>query len=183
MSREDESGHYIRNAVYHWLRPFSRDLRKPRRPDWPTSPLWMLMSWREIGTRPSATNMQTSQWVYCHTHDFTWLRYHVKLNICSREIRMSATRWFLCYRRVRLLTCIMRYDWQKTEYLGSPRRLSIMTMSSNEEIFRVNGPLWGETAGHVELWCFLWSAPEQTVEQTLDTRVILDAMWLIMTSL
>ena len=41
-------------------------------------------------------------------------------------------------------------------------------------IFRVNGPLCGEFTGHrwipltrasdAELWCFLWSAPEQTVE-------------------
>ena len=44
-----------------------------------------------------------------------------------------------------------------------------MMTSSNENIFRVTGPLCGEFAGHrwipltkaidVELWCFLWSAP------------------------
>ena len=32
-------------------------------------------------------------------------------------------------------------------------------------------------------WCFLWSVPEQTVEQTIETPVIWDAMVLIMTSL
>ena len=42
--------------------------------------------------------------------------------------------------------------------------------SSNENIFRVTGPLWGESTGQplipltkssdVKLWCFLWSAPE-----------------------
>ena len=31
-------------------------------------------------------------------------------------------------------------------------------------------------ASDAELWCFLWSAPEQTVEQTIDTPVIWDAM-------
>ena len=46
-------------------------------------------------------------------------------------------------------------------------------MSSNDSIFRVTGPLWGESTGHrwipltkaidAELWCFLWSTPEQTV--------------------
>ena len=46
-------------------------------------------------------------------------------------------------------------------------------MSSNRNILRVTDPLWGEFAGHrwiplakasdAELWCFLWSAPEQTV--------------------
>ena len=34
-----------------------------------------------------------------------------------------------------------------------------------------------------ELWCFLWSAPEQTVEQTIKTLVIWDAIVIIMTSL
>ena len=44
-----------------------------------------------------------------------------------------------------------------------------MMMSSNGSIFRVTGPLWGESTGHqwipltkasdTELWCFLWSPP------------------------
>ena len=34
-----------------------------------------------------------------------------------------------------------------------------------------------------ELWCFRWSAPEPTVEQTMATPVIWDAIALIMTSL
>ena len=48
-----------------------------------------------------------------------------------------------------------------------------MMTSSNENIFHVTGPLWMESTGHrwipltkasdAELWCFLWSAPEQTV--------------------
>ena len=51
------------------------------------------------------------------------------------------------------------------------------------------GPLWGESTGYhtktsdAELWCFLWSAPQQTVEQTIETPVIWDAIALIMTSL
>ena len=59
-----------------------------------------------------------------------------------------------------------------------------MKTSSNADIFCVTGPLWGEPTGHrwtlltkasdAELWCFLWSAPEQTV--------IWDAITLIMTS-
>ena len=36
-------------------------------------------------------------------------------------------------------------------------------------------------ASGAELWCFLWSAPEQTVVQTIDTPVIWDAIALIMT--
>ena len=46
--------------------------------------------------------------------------------------------------------------------------------------------LWGESTGDrwipltkasdAELWCFLWSAPEQTVDQTIETPVIWDAI-------
>ena len=65
--------------------------------------------------------------------------------------------------------------------------------SSNGNIFCVTGPLCGEFTGHrlipltkasdAELWCFLWSAPKQTVETTTETPVRLDAIELIMTSL
>ena len=60
-------------------------------------------------------------------------------------------------------------------------------------IFLVTGPLWGESTAHewialtkaidAELWCFLWSVPEQTDEQTIQTAMIWDAVMLIMISL
>ena len=37
-------------------------------------------------------------------------------------------------------------------------------------------------AADAELWSFLWSAPEQTVKQTIETPVISDAITLIGTS-
>ena len=37
-------------------------------------------------------------------------------------------------------------------------------------------------ANDAEICCFLWSAPEQTVEQTIEMPVIWDAMALIMVS-
>ena len=58
----------------------------------------------------------------------------------------------------------------------TPRRPIWMNMvtSSNGNIFRVIGPLSGECTGHrwipltracdAALWCFLWFAPEHTVE-------------------
>ena len=71
-------------------------------------------------------------------------------------------------------------------------RYAIMT-SSNGNIFHVTDALWGESTGYrwipltktsdAELWCFLWSAPEQTVKQTMETLVIWDAIVLMMTSL
>ena len=59
----------------------------------------------------------------------------------------------------------------------------VMMMSSNDNIFRVTGPLWGESTGHrwipftkasgAKLLCFfLWSAPEQKTAQTIETLVI-----------
>ena len=70
-------------------------------------------------------------------------------------------------------------------------KLYNMMTSSNGNIFRVTGPLWGESTGDrripltkasdAELWCFLWS--EQTVEQTIETTVIWDAIAPIMTLL
>ena len=68
-----------------------------------------------------------------------------------------------------------------------------MTTSPKGNIFRVTGPLWGESTGNwwipltkasdVELWYFLWYVQEQSIEQTIETPVILDAIALIMTSL
>ena len=59
-------------------------------------------------------------------------------------------------------------------------------------VFRVADPLLGESTGHwwipltkasdAELWCFVWYAPVQTVQQTIETPVIWDAISLIMTS-
>ena len=68
-----------------------------------------------------------------------------------------------------------------------------MMMSANGHIFHVTGPLWGESTGHrwipltkasdTEIWCFLWSVPEQTFEQPVVLPVDWDAIVLIMTSL
>ena len=67
-----------------------------------------------------------------------------------------------------------------------------MMASSNGNIFRVTCLLWGESIdgrwipltkdSDAELWYYLWFAPEQTVEQTIEMQVIWDAMASIMTS-
>ena len=65
--------------------------------------------------------------------------------------------------------------------MNNPLNLTCMMTSSNGNIFRVTGPLCGEFTDHrwtpltkassAELWCFLWSAPEQTVEYTIEILV------------
>ena len=67
-----------------------------------------------------------------------------------------------------------------------------MMTSSNGNIFRVTGHMCRKFTSHrwisrtkasgAELWCFLWSTPEWTVEQTIMELVIWDAIAPIMTS-
>ena len=69
----------------------------------------------------------------------------------------------------------------------------VMTTTSNGDIFCVTGHLCGELTGYrwipvtkasdVELWWFLWSAPKQTVELTIEMLVIWDTVAFIMMSL
>ena len=71
--------------------------------------------------------------------------------------------------------------------------ISLMITSLNWNIFRGTGPLWEESTGYqripltktsdAEFWSFLWSAPKQTIGQTIETPVIWDNIALIMTSL
>ena len=72
-------------------------------------------------------------------------------------------------------------------------KMHCMMTSSNGNILLLTGPLWGKSTGHqwipltktsdAGLWCFLWSPPEQTAEQSIKTPVIWYAVALIMTSL
>ena len=50
-------------------------------------------------------------------------------------------------------------------------------------IIKLLMPVHISAKNDVELWCFLWYAPEQTVEQAIETSVIWDALVLIMKSL
>ena len=64
---------------------------------------------------------------------------------------------------------------------------------SNGTIFGLAGPFWSEFTGYrwiplikasdAELWCFRWSAPEQTVVKTIKTSLFWDVIALIMTLL
>ena len=70
-----------------------------------------------------------------------------------------------------LLLLVLR--WVITSHINQWAWLPMMT-SSNGNIFRVTGPLCGEFTGDrwlprtkasdAELWCFLWCAPEYTVD-------------------
>ena len=86
---------------------------------------------------------------------------------------------------IELNACLYQYSLKNTLWIFSTFVRTMMT-SSNGNIFRVTGPLCKEFTGHrwipltkasdAELWCFLWYSPNQTVEWTIQTLVILDAI-------
>ena len=84
--------------------------------------------------------------------------------------------------------------WASLSFMiGSWLHVYIMMTPSNGNIFRITGPLCGETTGQrripltkasdAKLWCFLWSAPEETVQPTIEMPVIWDAIASIMAPL
>ena len=85
---------------------------------------------------------------------------------------------------------VQEMNWRQTSQFLC--QAGHMMKSSNGNIFRVTGPLCGKFTSHrwiphtkasnTELWWFLWSGPEPTVEQAMETPVIWDAIVLIMTS-
>ena len=96
-------------------------------------------------------------------------------SLTNNSLEIYRSNWFT-------YSCI----WETTLFWN------IMT-SSNGNISLVPSPLWGESIvdrwiplakpSDAELWRFLWSAPEEALEQTIETPVVWDAMALILTPL
>ena len=105
--------------------------------------------------------------------------FHLWLKVTKYISVMLCRAWTVLYRR-------------STAGISS-RIYFVMMTSSNGNIFRIAGSLCGEWTGNrwillkkasdTKLWCFLWSAPEQTVPWTIVRLVIWDAIALIMMSL
>ena len=98
----------------------------------------------------------------------------VLLAIFLLAIRKSGKGFWVCWLLFALPSQkSARKSWNSVGHIRHGMTWCMMT-SSNENIFRVTGPLCGEFTGHrwipltkssdTELWCFLWSAPEQMVE-------------------
>ena len=137
-----------------------------------------------------------------HIYQFWYITNRASRNNCRWNAKhdptvliqkMSSTKWgTLCLglnnisRMTRIVTACLVID----SYTNSGM-ISQDVIKWN--ICRVTGPLRGESNGHrwipltkasgAELWCFLWSAPDETVEQTFETPVIWDAIAFIMASL
>ena len=86
-----------------------------------------------------------------------------------------SVRWSVMAIKVYMSHLIICNDWARTHSrFGTSKKHCVMKTSSNRNIFHVTGLFVQEFPSHrwipltkasdVELWCFLWSAPEQTVE-------------------
>ena len=120
----------------------------------------------------------------------------ITLFLVFRCCYCSWNNWW-CAFITDLLSCIQQWLWMAEccdeFFINFGKNVFVMMTWTNGNIFHITGPLWGEFTGHrwipltkasnAELWCLLLSAPEQTVEQTIEMPVIWDAITLIMMSL
>ena len=106
------------------------------------------------------------------------------------EINIGIGNWSMVIKNVCHSGALGLWEFHDTATFA---HYTIMMTWSNGNIFEVTSLLCGELTGHrliprtkasdAELWCFLWSVPAPTVEQTMETPVFWDAMVLIITSL
>ena len=116
----------------------------------------------------------------CH-----WL--YVDYSIDSRPSQLNFRVWkckgFIYpfgYENSKISVYTWESAWHMMKYVYAHYCIYIMT-SSNGNIFHVTSLQSREFTGHrwipytkasdAELWCFLWSAPEPTGEQTMETPV------------
>ena len=97
----------------------------------------------------------------------------MKFSFTSMHLKMSPATWRPFCSGEDELSVAQRVFFQGIVMLR-PSDAYITVTSSNGHIFRVMGPLWGESTCHrwipirkasdAELWCFLRSASKQTAE-------------------
>ena len=118
----------------------------------------------------SAMNMRES----CTKPSISWIvhcigTFFIKHYVCWLLDIRKTVQWLLCHHRI----------YKTTSSNGNLFALLALCEGNQP----VTGGLPPSKASGTELWRFLWSAPEQTIEQAIETLVIRDAMALIMTSL
>ena len=131
------------------------------------------------------------QYLYC------WYSIHHSNHcICRRPVAWDP---FYKYRVIAITACISNsitllcgvITHPCPQFSGGSVRLTMTSSNGNISASlaflcrNFTGHLWipHTKASDAELWCFLWSAPEPTVGQTMEKPVIWDAIALTMTSL
>ena len=152
---------------------------------------WTLMSTKRPLNVITHSTLKCRRWFRSKSFNYLWLskvstneRRHNICNVFSywhRPYSAIARKQALIY--VRPLSQLWRI-----QYFGSCHDDVIQWkhVPCNWLFVRESTGLWWiplTKASDAELWCFLWSVPEQTVEQTIGTPVIWDAITLIMKSL
>ena len=142
---------------------------------------------------PHSTMQIISQWFERQTICSSSLRYRFWSSELrnAKEVTTRCTAWHICTADGDPVYVFGLFRLLCKVFDGS-RRCCMIT-SSNGKLFRVTDPLWGESIGHRwipltkggdgDLWCLLWSSPEQTIGQNIETPILWDAIALIMTSL
>ena len=176
----------------HQVRVFSSGewvvWRSPVRPLLPTISRHVAHIWNHFQAN-HGSNLQ---------HSYSGRATGTRLQRLSLKEKIASSVWGFCFQMCTSQSindhlwytglghrCDTKQEAGKYNGRAGYKTQSMMT-SLNGSIFRVTGPLWGEFAGHrwilltkasdAELWCFLWSAPEQTVKQTTETLAIWDAI-------
>ena len=116
--------------------------------------------------------------------------------IDALETFMVMKIWFMIYMFPWIMMYIGNFIRNKPVCLVTEKMIDFQLVNHDDVIkwkhFPRYWPFVRESTGHrwipltkpsdAELWYFLWSAPEQTVEQAIEALVIWDAIALIMTS-
>ena len=135
--------------------------------------------------------------ILCSRIKWTWIYVYAVEVLSKSKVQFNETyAWLVLnmYRCARVYTYTCAYMHGGTEKILNDHPYNLVPMmTSNGHIFRVTGLLCGEFTGHrwiphtkasdAELRCFLWSATEPTVEQTMETQVIWCAITIILMSL
>ena len=114
--------------------------------------------------------------------DGSWWRHQIEtfsalLAICAGNHRSPVNSYHKGQWRGALifpLICTWTSSWANNREAGDLRPSCSLWRHRNVPFTK---------ASDTELWCVLWSTPEQMVEQTMELPMILDAMTLIATSL
>ena len=149
---------------------------------------WLLwpLTWDENTTMLNIMNIALMNWMLKMTIErfqtTTWMVDNLQtLKSVASASNYLTSNVLILKKTIRIHLHVLWYlHWDGA---GTLWRHQMQTFSAD----RVTDPLWGECTGHqasdVERWYFLWSAPEQTVEQSIKTSVIRYTIALITTPL
>ena len=94
-------------------------------------------------------------------------------NVCKERSRRQKCQWEWTYSPLHYVKIVFEVEEPKRWYIWWRHQIEIFSalLALCKGIRRI--PLTKASDG--DLWCFLWSAPEQTMEHTIETPVIWNA--------